>query len=41
VEELAAELHEMAGWLGLSTVDVAPRGDLAAALAAAVRRPGR
>ncbi|WIY82613.1 crosslink repair DNA glycosylase YcaQ family protein [Propionimicrobium sp. PCR01-08-3] len=31
--ELAAELHTMAGWLGLSEVAVEPRGDLAAALA--------
>jgi len=32
--ELAAELQEMAQWLGLSTVRVEPRGDLAGALAA-------
>jgi len=30
--ELAAELEAMAGWLGLSGVQVAPRGDLAVAL---------
>ena len=33
---LAAELRLMAGWLGLDRVEVAPKGDLAAALAAAV-----
>jgi uncharacterized protein YcaQ len=33
-EELAAELHDLAGWLGLSEVTVEPRGDLAPALAA-------
>jgi uncharacterized protein YcaQ len=33
--ELAAELHAMAGWLGLGDVVVEPRGDLAAELAAA------
>ncbi|WP_127480769.1 winged helix-turn-helix domain-containing protein [Nocardioides pantholopis] len=32
--ELAAELRGLAGWLGLETVLVEPRGDLAAALAA-------
>lgn len=32
--ELAAELAEMAEWLGLSAVQVEPRGDLAGALAA-------
>ena len=31
---LAAELRRMAGWLGLESVRVEPRGDLAAALAA-------
>jgi uncharacterized protein YcaQ len=31
-EELAAELRRMAGWLGLHTVVVEPRGDLAPAL---------
>jgi len=36
-EELAAELGRLAGWLGLDDVVVAPRGDLAAALAAEVR----
>jgi uncharacterized protein YcaQ len=38
-EELAAELALMAGWLGLETVTVEPRGDLAQGLAAAVGRP--
>jgi uncharacterized protein YcaQ len=33
---LAAELSSMAGWLGLERVAVAPRGDLAGALAAEV-----
>ena len=33
-EELAAELVRLAGWLGLDQVVVAPRGDLAAPLAA-------
>lgn len=33
---LAAELKLMAGWLGLDRVEVKPKGDLAAALAAAV-----
>jgi uncharacterized protein YcaQ len=37
-EELAAELREMATWLGLDEVVVEPRGDLAGAVAAAVRR---
>jgi uncharacterized protein len=36
-DELAAELHEMAAWLGLSEVHVAERGDLAPELAAAVK----
>ena len=36
VPALAAELATMAGWLGLDRVEVAPRGDLAAALAAAL-----
>lgn len=35
--ELAAELHRIAAWRGLARVDVAPRGDLATALAPAVR----
>jgi uncharacterized protein YcaQ len=35
--ELAAELSSMAGWLGLSGVEVLPRGDLSAALRVAVR----
>ena len=34
--ELAAELRQLAGWLGLDDVVVAPRGDLAAELAGAV-----
>jgi uncharacterized protein YcaQ len=34
-ERLAAELKRMAGWLGLERVEVAGRGDLAEALAAA------
>jgi uncharacterized protein len=33
--ELAAELHRLAGWLGLGGVVVAPRGDLAPELAVA------
>ena len=36
--KLAAELHLMAGWLGLASVRTEPRGDLAAELAAASRR---
>ncbi|MDT4891113.1 MAG: uncharacterized protein QOE97_148 [Pseudonocardiales bacterium] len=39
-EELAAELVLTAGWLGLSDVEVAPRGDLAAELDAAVKQHG-
>jgi uncharacterized protein len=35
--ELAAELSDLAGWLGLDDIDVRRRGDLAGALAAAVR----
>jgi hypothetical protein len=35
-EELAAELTRLASWLGLEQVAVAPRGDLAGALAAVV-----
>ncbi len=35
--ELAAELRELAGWLGLEHVVVAPRGDLAGELAVAVK----
>ncbi len=35
-EELAAELTRLASWLGLEQVAVAPRGDLAPALAGAV-----
>ncbi|MGZ4595509.1 MAG: winged helix-turn-helix domain-containing protein [Actinomycetes bacterium] len=34
--ELAAELRDLAGWLGLADVQVEPRGDLAAALTRAV-----
>ncbi len=37
-EALAAELRELAEWLGLADVRVVRRGDLAPALAAAVRR---
>lgn len=37
---LAAELADLAGWLGLSGVVVEPRGDLAAALADRVARAG-
>lgn len=36
VGKLAHELRRMAGWLGLETVRVQPRGDLAPALAAAI-----
>ncbi|MFN3932032.1 MAG: winged helix-turn-helix domain-containing protein [Brevundimonas sp.] len=36
-ERLAAELRRMAGWLGLEGVEVAGKGDLAEALAGAVR----
>ncbi|HET6627756.1 MAG TPA: crosslink repair DNA glycosylase YcaQ family protein [Nocardioidaceae bacterium] len=35
--ELAMELHALAGWLDLDTVAVEPRGDLAPALAVAVK----
>ena len=35
--ELAAELVLMTGWLGLDHVDVEPHGDLASALASALR----
>ena len=34
-EELAAELHRLAQWLGLDSISIEPRGDLAPALAAA------
>jgi uncharacterized protein YcaQ len=37
--ELAEELRALADWLGLDHVDVAPNGDLASALTAAVRSP--
>ena len=36
VPELAAELADLAGWLGLARVDVEPRGDLAPALSRAL-----
>ncbi len=36
-EELAAELHRLAGWLGLSGVGTPERGDLAAALGKALQ----
>ncbi len=39
--QLAAELHDLAGWLGLDRLVVAPRGDLAAALAVEVHALGR
>jgi hypothetical protein len=35
-EQLAAELEELAGWLGLASVTIEPRGDLAAGLRGAV-----
>ena len=38
--ELAGELAEMARWLGLGDIAVEPRGDLARALKAAVKRGG-
>ncbi|MFC7504263.1 winged helix-turn-helix domain-containing protein, partial [Nocardioides sp. GCM10030258] len=38
--ELAAELHQLAGWLGLDEVVVAPNGDLAPALAGEVSAQG-
>lgn len=38
-EELAGELHRLAGWLGLDDVHVHPHGDLAPALAATVAAP--
>ena len=37
-EALAAELARLAHWLGLARVEVAPKGDLAKALGAAVKR---
>ena len=36
-EALAAELHRLAGWLGLHTVADPQRGDLAGALTAALK----
>jgi len=36
-DELAAELWDLAGWLGLDDIDVAQRGDLAAELTVAVK----
>jgi uncharacterized protein YcaQ len=38
---LAAELRTMAGWLGLDSVAVGRRGDLARRLSAALGRGGR
>jgi len=38
--QLAGELEEMARWLGLSGVEIEPRGDLADALSVAVSRGG-
>ena len=38
--ELAGELEEMARWLDLGDIAVEPRGDLAKALKAAVKRGG-
>ncbi len=37
-EELAAELGELARWLDLGEIEVHPRGDLAAQLAAVIAR---
>ncbi len=39
-DELAAELTRLAGWLGLSSIVVQPRGDLAPALSAASAAAG-
>ena len=39
-DELAAELADLAGWLGLGEIAVEPRGDLADALTLAVKRAG-
>ncbi len=39
-DELAAELADLAGWLGLSGIRVEPRGDLSEALTLAVKRAG-
>ena len=38
VEELALELRDLAGWLGLGDIEVGDRGDLAPALGAVIRR---
>jgi len=40
-DELAAELADLADWLGLADIAVEPRGDLASALALAVKEAGR
>jgi uncharacterized protein YcaQ len=40
-EDLAPELHAMAGWLGLGEVEVVQRGDLASTLRDAVGRYAR
>jgi uncharacterized protein YcaQ len=37
--QLAEELHQLAGWLGLASVTVEPRGDLAPALLVEVSAP--
>ena len=36
--ELAAELERLAGWLGLSAIEVEPKGDLAPALVTEIVR---
>jgi uncharacterized protein YcaQ len=38
-EQLAAELRDLAGWLGLDDIEVVNRGDLAPFLAAAIVAP--
>jgi uncharacterized protein YcaQ len=40
-DDLAPELHAMAGWLGLDRVEVLPRGDLASTLGDAVHHYAR
>ncbi|MEK7426883.1 MAG: crosslink repair DNA glycosylase YcaQ family protein [Actinomycetota bacterium] len=40
-DALAGELHSMAGWLGLGSVEVGRRGDLVSPLRSAVRRYAR